>query len=380
MPGRWLARAVVLASLLGGAHAAAIDLPQPRWATSDVEQLVEAIDQSQSEGLRPQDYDIEALISGLMAGESNLDAIADRAALALAHDFFEGSASADARRDWHIVRPPMDYRGWLNQALATHSIAASFRSLLPETKAYLQLRTALADCRNKIGDCHVFEINLDRWRALPRDLGTRYLWVNVPAFRLDLVEDGRVVSSHRIIVGKPNRRTPMFKAAVTGVTLNPWWNVPCSIVDESIGKLLRRHPKEAARRGFVATRGAGGRLVVRQRPGPDNALGQVKLEMPNPYNVYIHDTPSRDLFSRDTRALSHGCIRTEDPQGLARALLGARREPEIQLTLITGQTKTLRLDSPVPVYVVYMTAEPDPTIGDKLLVHKDVYDRDGDRL
>ena len=147
---------------------------------------------------------------------------------------------------------------------------------------------------------------------------------------------------------------------MTGITFNPWWNVPCSIVNESIGKLIRTRPKEAARRGYVTSRGSGGALVVRQKPGPQNALGQVKLEMANPYNVYIHDTPSRELFGKDMRGFSHGCVRTDEPVSLAKALLGSGRETEIELLLLTGTTRTLPLASPVPVYVVCLTAKLDP--------------------
>ena len=166
-------------------------------------------------------------------------------------------------------------------------------------------------------------------------------------------------------------------ATVTGVTINPWWNVPCSIVDESIGKLVRDHPAEAARRGFVASRDANGKLVVRQKPGPDNSLGQVKLEMPNPYSVFIHDTPSRTLFARDKRSYSHGCIRTEDPQGLATALLGKDRTAEIGMLLLSRQSRTLPLKPPLPVYVVYLTAGVDPKSG-RVVRYDDVYHRDGE--
>jgi murein L,D-transpeptidase YcbB/YkuD len=217
---------------------------------------------------------------------------------------------------------------------------------------------------------------MDRLRALPRELGRRYLWVNVPAFRLDLIEDQRVVASHRIIVGKPGSQTPSFQAQVTGVTVNPWWNVPCSIVDESIGKLVASNPAEAARRGYVASRDAKGHLTVRQKPGPDNALGRIKLEMPNPFDVYIHDTPSKDLFANTRRAFSHGCIRTEDPKSLAVILLGPAQESTVDMLLATNVSRTLKLAPPVPVYVLYLTAEADPDTPDGVATYPDIYRRD----
>jgi murein L,D-transpeptidase YcbB/YkuD len=377
-PWRAAAALALIFAAAGGAQP--IAAPPARWSAADIQQLLEAVEASDAEGLQPRDYDLPELVTALIDGSSNMDRLADHAALALAHDLNEGAATQAERLDWHIGRPRMDYPAWLDGALARHQVKASFAALLPTDKAYGELKAALADCRAAGQDCRRFEINLDRWRALPRDLGSRYLWVNVPAFRLDLISNGEVVSSHRIIVGKPSSRTPLFKAQVTGITVNPWWNVPCSIVDESIGRLLRRRPKEAARRGYVASRGAGGRLTVRQKPGPQNALGQIKLEMPNPYDVYIHDTPTKELFASDVRAFSHGCVRTENPLDLAQALLGDGRKSEIELLLLTGKTKTLSLPAPVPVYVVYMTAELDPTDNDRLRVHDDVYGRDAQRL
>jgi murein L,D-transpeptidase YcbB/YkuD len=230
-------------------------------------------------------------------------------------------------------------------------------------------------CRALRLDCSILEINLDRWRALPRDFGSRYLWVNVPAQRLDLIENGRIAASHKVIIGKPGTATPLFQAVVTAATANPWWNVPSSIIDESIGKLVRTNPREAARRGYVATVDRQGKLVVRQKPGPGNALGRLKLEMPNPYGVYIHDTSTRELFARDARALSHGCIRTDQPEVLAKALLGTNWAA-FDTALLLATTQTVKLPASVPVYVVYLTAEPDASGLDGATYYPDIYRRD----
>lgn len=359
----WLAGWLAVA----GAAAAA-----PRWSASDLAALSEVAASAPAEGLSG-DYGATGLAD--QPGDAN-DIKADAIALALAHDYYEGSARTRGDPSWHIQRGDLDYRAWLDDVLSRHSVRTSFRALLPDTPAYSGLRLALARCRAAAERCGALSANLDRLRALPRNLGHRYLWVNLPAFRLDLVEDGRVVASHRVIVGKPGTQTPSFQATVTGVTINPWWNVPCSIVDESIGKLIATKPAEAARRGFVASRDAKGRLVVRQKPGPDNALGQIKLEMPNPFGVYIHDTPARNLFARGTRAFSHGCIRTEDPKSLAVILLGQDKEATVDLLLATGVSRTLKLASPVPVYVLYMTAEADADAPGGVTTYPDIYHRD----
>jgi len=354
---------VVLGSAVGAA---------PRWSASDLAVLHDVVAGARAEGLT--DYESDAFL-GLAPGDLT-DPVADAVALKLARDYFEGSDHIRQDRSWHIDRGSLDYQAWLDDALSHHSVRASFQALLPQTARYTSLKRTLAGCAKPV-ECTRIAVNLDRLRALPRDLGTRYVWVDVPAYRLDVVENGRTLASHRIIVGKPGSQTPSFQARVTGVTINPWWNVPCSIVDESVGKLITSNPKEAARRGYVATRDAKGKLVVRQRPGPDNALGQIKLEMPNPFDVYIHDTPSRDLFTRSSRAFSHGCIRTEDPKSLAVTLLGDSAEATVNLLLATGVSRTLKLPQPTPVYVVYMTAEAADDGTGQVRFYPDIYLRDG---
>lgn len=341
----------------------------PKWGAGDLAALQEVVAAAPAEGVTG--YDAAPL--GTLSPGDLADAVADAVALELARDYYEGTGDIHADRSWHFDRPALDYRAWLDGALAQHRIKASFASLLPHSPRYLALRQTLAACEQPAA-CAKIAINLDRLRAMPHDPGVRYLWVNVPAFRLDVVEDGRVIASHRIIVGKPGSQTPSFQAQVVGVTINPWWNVPCSIVDESIGKLVTDNPQEAARRGYVASRDANGKLVVRQRPGPDNALGRIKLEMPNPYNVYIHDTPSKNLFANQQRAFSHGCIRTQDPQSLALTVLGQEQAQMIDLLLETGVSRTLRLPKPLPVYVVYMTAEAGE--GGQVRTYPDLYRRD----
>ena len=354
----------------------AAPLQAAQWTHADVADLLTVIAGSEREGLRPAAYAPDALDQALGQGDPALDQIAERSALALAHDYAEGAAPKRVRQNWHIPGHSIDYRAWLEVAKSRHDLAQAFASLLPDLPAYRNLRVGLERCRAQDADCTAILASMERWRWLPRDLGSRYLWVNVPAFRLDVVENGRTTVSHRVIVGKPYRQTPQFKATVIGVTFNPWWNVPCSILPEGIGRLVRNNPQEAARRGYVASRDARGQLVVRQRPGPNNALGRVKLEMPNRFNVYIHDTPSRDLFANDARAYSHGCIRTDQPLDLAAGLLGPAAMLAAEAALTTTDTRTILLPQPVSVYVIYQTAEPDPDVADGIAVHADIYHRD----
>lgn len=359
--------AAALGLALGSAACAA-----PKWSASDLAALHDVVAEARNEGLS--DYDAEPILD-LVPGDLT-DTVANAVALKLARDYFEGSARTRDDRSWHIDRGSPDYDAWLSDVLSRHSVRKSFQALPPQTAQYAALKRTLHACEKPV-DCTRLAINLDRLRALPRALGARYVWVNVPAYRLDVVENGRTVASHRIIVGKPGNQTPSFEARITGVTVNPWWNVPCSIVNESVGKLIASNPQEAARRGYVASRNAKGQLVVRQKPGPENALGQIKLEMPNPFDVYIHDTPSRNLFVRSARAFSHGCIRTEAPRSLAVTLLGDAAETTVNTLLATGVSRTLKLPQPVPVYIVYLTAEPAQGEMAQILFYPDIYRRDG---
>ena len=210
--------------------------------------------------------------------------------------------------------------------------------------------------------------NLDRWRWMPRDLGARYLLVNAANYEATLWQDRRIVGRWSVVVGKTGTPTPVFQATVTGVTFNPWWEVPASIAKESVAGIVARRPAEAARRGYVLE---GGRY--RQRPGPSNALGQMKLVMPNRFSVYLHDTPSKSLFSQSVRAYSHGCIRVGDALGLATTLLNWTRA-ETDAFVASGKTETVPLSTPVPVYITYFTAEPNEN-GD-VRYFKDIYHRD----
>ena len=345
-----------------------------RWSPADLDALLQEVDRSAREGLRPERYGAAELREAITRRAPDLEAYADRSALLLAHHYAAGSALPSARKEWGIGPDPVDLGPWLQEALEHHDVTGALQRLLPQAPGYVALRAALPSCDTP-AHCATISLNLERWRWLPRSLGYHYLWVNAAAYQLDLVENDRVLESHRVIIGKPAAPTPVFAALVTAVTANPWWNVPRSIVAESVGAKVRNHPAEAARLGYVATHGAGG-LQVRQRPGPLNALGQVKFELPNPYSVFLHDTPSRALFDKQVRAFSHGCIRTQDPARLARTLLSAEGARSFDQYLAAGTNHTVALDKPVPVYIVYFTAVANAATPGGVDYFDDVYRRD----
>jgi murein L,D-transpeptidase YcbB/YkuD len=212
---------------------------------------------------------------------------------------------------------------------------------------------------------------LERWREMPRDWPATRIVVNVAAATLTFYRNGTPEITSRVIVGAPIHPTPVLAARLESVLFNPPWNVPTSIVRKEIMPKVNRDPGYLARNHYLDL--GGGRL--QQEPGPWNSLGRIKLELPNPFDVYLHDTPSRALFAKSRRTLSHGCIRVEAVKPLALALLGEGWSSEaIDEAIAAGATRRVDLRERVPVYVVYLTAfvDADGTVE----FRDDVYGRD----
>lgn len=225
-------------------------------------------------------------------------------------------------------------------------------SPLPGTQAERLAQVDSADLPPKARTA--ITASLTRWQAMSPLPTGRWLLVNIPAFEIHLFDGAAKVGTWRVIVGKAKTPTPTFTGEAKGVILNPWWEVPASIVAESVGRLVARQPKLAAKRGYVRE---GKRY--RQKPGPENQLGQMKLDFVNAYSIGIHDTPSKSLFEREKRAFSHGCIRVDDPFGFAATLLGPPESADSLRTVVetTSDTRRIGFAQPIPVIVGYFTAE-----------------------
>jgi murein L,D-transpeptidase YcbB/YkuD len=225
------------------------------------------------------------------------------------------------------------------------------------------------------------EINLDRYRWLPAEFTRRYVLVNIPEFRLYAYDDGKPKFEQRVIVGDQYQNaTPVFADSMTYVVFRPEWNVPTSIlVREILPKLRDDDQYDLAAQGLEVVDSTGKvvkdpseidwddvdtadlRYRVRQKPGPVNALGRIKFMFPNRFNIYLHDTPSRKLFERERRALSHGCVRVEDPVQLAGFVLDRQDgwdEGRIEQALDDSAegSRMVSLEKPLPVYLLYLTA------------------------
>ncbi len=237
-------------------------------------------------------------------------------------------------------------------------------------------------------------VAMERLRWMPENLGEQYLIVNIAGFELRRLEAGDIKERMAVVVGKPYHRTPVFSDNIRYVEFNPYWNVPSGIaIKEELPK-LQRNPGAAAARGFEAVQGNRAYSVqaidwsqygrghfpfqLRQRPGPNNALGRVKLMFPNPHNVYLHDTPSRSLFGRAERAFSHGCIRLARPLDLATQVLRAGGvegwdRGRIDRVVASAERTVVNLRDPLPVHITYLTAWVD---GDTPNFRGDIYGHD----
>lgn len=203
----------------------------------------------------------------------------------------------------------------------------------------------------------------------------QYVEVNIPAFELRFVQDGRFLFRSRVIVGDDKTPTPIFDDVIRYIDLDPTWYVPPSIVKQ----ILDREQQEAGyleRAGFVLRTSERGRPRLLQRPGPENALGRFKFVFPNHHAVYLHDTAQRGLFGRVDRALSHGCVRGERPAELALALLAEQGwdAARLEQALATRRTRRIELTEPVPVFLDYRTVDLDAD--GRLLLLQDLYGLD----
>lgn len=238
------------------------------------------------------------------------------------------------------------------------------------------------------------EINLERWRWLPHDLGRRHILVNIPSFTMSVVENNHPVMNTNVIVGQPERPTPVFADEISHLVFNPHWYVPRTIAIKDKLPKLRKNASAFSKNGMHIYNAAGKRIDpntvnwenvtadnfdyrLRQEPGPNNALGRVKFMFPNRYHVYLHDTPSQRLFTYPQRAFSSGCIRVSNPMQLAEHLLKDNdywNREEILATATYKKQRRVPLAKKIPVYLVYFTASVD--IDNTVYFRPDIYQYD----
>jgi murein L,D-transpeptidase YcbB/YkuD len=292
----------------------------------------------------------------------------------------------------------------LAAAGADGSLTKWLDTIAPAHDGYQRLRTALetlerAEPRDE-QKLEIVRLNLDRWRWLPSDLGSRRLIANVPEFVLRAEEERRTAFEMRVVVGKPpDHQTPLFSDAMETVVFNPYWHIPKSIIQAETVPAIAKDPRYLERNAIEVLDASAGHalvdpedvdwededavksLVFRQRPGEDNALGSVKFLFPNRFAVYMHDTPSTAGFQQPVRALSHGCVRVAEPEKLAAFVLGDQPAwtPALIAASMTGQQERyVKLTRPIPVHLVYFTALVDAAGG--LRFFSDIYKLDEKQL
>jgi murein L,D-transpeptidase YcbB/YkuD len=358
--------------------------PVMPWTVSDAQALLKTVEYIGKEGLLPGDYQPSALRAAIAVGEGDaLDALASRVFAWLIEDLRDGRTPMTARVQWFAVDPDQDAMPTatiMAQALSDHDIAGVVNKLAPTNPDYAALRTELnaTPAANKPRRA-LIQANMDRWRWLARDLGQVYLMTNVPEFQLRLVVKNKILRTYKTVVGKPGRTaTPQLAETVSAVVFNPTWTVPQSIVKgEGLGAKVLANPKWAAANHYKGFKAENGMITVVQQPGPTNALGLMKIDMPNPHAIYLHDTPSKQYFDADVRAFSHGCIRTERAVelGMTMAILGAQM-PAAEAAELSraGEYKKVPMTRTFPVYLTYFTFA--RAIDGALKPFADIYERD----
>jgi murein L,D-transpeptidase YcbB/YkuD len=378
---------------------------------TNADAAVETLGRAREHGLDPANYDqqeIARLRSLVMSedapekgSEQRTDVLADgdvritAALLTLGRDVAVGRNKPE-RLDprWKMQRKIPDLVGTL-AAAADNGYHGWLDPLVPKHAQYVALQRALADPAMAEHAAQI-ALNLERWRWMPDELGERYIIVNIPSFQLEAHQGERTVLPMKVVVGTPDNKTPVFSDMMTTTVFSPYWNVPDSIVEGETAPAAARDPGFLQRNNIEILRVTKTgttpvdpstvkwddpeelkALAFRQKPGATNALGHVKFLFPNAYNVYLHDTPADALFARPGRAFSHGCVRVEKPEDLAKWLLLDAPEwtnEKIVEAMHAGEEQHVKLKQELPVHIVYFTAWADDT--GVVRLYPDVYGYD----
>lgn len=370
----------------------------PFWfapnAGDAADQLIRLIGTVEADGLSPREFQAGSLLLAIRAAEKGDAAAAQRAEMMLSTAFvnYAQALQRDPRVgviyvDQELKPRPLTATSLLNAAAEAPSLADHIRELGWMNPLYAQLRRAIV--RKSFANAREHEllkVNLERVRALP-SLPRRYVIVNIANQRLYMYDDSKVVDEMKVVAGRIDAQTPMMNAYIRHAVLNPYWNVPADISSRLALNVVKRGSAYLSEKGYQVVSGpedsnvldpatidwsavAAGRLKVhlRQLPGPANAMGRVKFMFPNSQGIWLHDTPSRDLFDGLVRAGSNGCVRLEDAWRLGRWLFNR------PLDRAPNETeRKVELPVPVPVYITYLTALPR---GEQVQYVDDVYQRD----
>jgi murein L,D-transpeptidase YcbB/YkuD len=360
---------------------------EPVWTTRQAQanSLVHAVLRAGDQGLDPELFHASLLWRLATFPPLDRDLVLSDAFLSYADALARGAVPVERRPDDQVLTPgAIDVAAVLDKAAASAEPGAVIETLAPTTPTYRALREALRKYRSgePVGGkgkaatnrLRTIVVNLERQRWLPRPLPADRVWVNIAAERLWLYRADSPVFSTRVVVGQDveANQSPEFRATLDASFFNPPWVIPADIAKAEILPILGHDPNYLTRNRMVLLTGG----EVEQLPGPDAGLGLIMFDMPNRFDVYLHDTPDRYIFNRDNRRISHGCIRVQNPLQFASLLM---RQPIDTITqgieqgLVTGNTTRHNLPAPVPVFVVYQTAVADAD--GRLQFYPDFYHR-----
>jgi len=362
---------------------------QPVWSEArqpHATALADTVLRAHEHGLAPALFHGDLLRNVESLSVLDRELILTDAVLAYADALGRGVLPADRRPDDETLSAgPVDVAAALDKALNSPAASApeAIEALAPETPTYALLREALRDRRagrlpttasglkEATARWRAIEVNLERERWLPRKLPADRVWVNAADQRLALYRDNQPVFGTRVIVGMDDKgnQSPEFTVPIDAIWFNPPWNIPEDIARNEILPKTKGDPDYLAKHNMVLLPDG----TLQQRASPFSGLGQLMFDMNNKFEVYLHDTPGKELFKRPERRFSHGCIRVENPRELA-ALVMQQPLSEIDQAIARGDTVRTPVPKPVPVFVVYQTAFAD-TDG-KLQFRPDVYGRD----
>ncbi len=363
---------------------------EPVWATRPAQAaaLTRAVLAAGDHGLDPDLFHANLLWRRADFPPLRRELLLSHAVLTYAEALAHGAVPPGRRRDSEALVPDrVDVAAVLDAVLDRPDPAGAIESLAPSTPDYMALRQALARARmgGAAGNSRAaramgiamadrqraIEVNLERQRWLPRQLPADRVWVNVPDQRLVMFRDDQPVFTTRVVVGDviERKQSPEFRTVIETGLLNPPWVIPRDIVEADILPRIERDPTFLERAKIVLLPNG----EAEQAPGPFSGLGQIMFEMPNRFDVYLHDTPNKASFDREDRRLSNGCIRVERPLELA-SLLMKKPLAAIHDALAPGDTLRKPLPAPVPVFVLYQTAFAGPD--GAVQFRPDFYDRD----
>lgn len=354
---------------------------EPVWTTREAEARAfkAAILRARDHGLDPELFQADLLRRMDSFPPDRRDLLLTHAVLTYAEALAFGALPPSRRKNQEALKPePLDVTEVLHKALDRPDPLAAIEALAPQTPTYHALREALQRQRSaarpdrgRVNRLRVIEANLERQRWLPRELPADRVWVNVPDQQLVFYRDDRPVFVTRVVVGDPTDRkqSPELQTVIESALFNPPWVIPSDIVEADIRPMLKQDPLYLVKNNITMLPNGD----AKQAPGPQAGLGAVMFEMPNRFDVYLHDTPDKEAFSRDNRRLSNGCIRVQNPLELAALLMDEPMEV-IQNKVKTGDTVRKSLAEPVPVFLLYHTALASP--GRDVEIRPDFYGRD----